>query len=130
MDTNILIGAAYNEGSASAWVVEQCRTGRLIAIGSDALFEEYRYIVPRAVRRGDPQAWLDAFLREVILVEPASTPRILSFDSSDDILFHAAIAGGAAYIVTNDRPVLQVREYEGVQVVRPVQLREVVETRR
>ena len=129
IDTNILIGAAYNEGSDSARVVERCRDGRLVAVVSAALVSEYRYIVPRAVRKGDPCAWLDEFLRHAEMVVPAATPRILSFDPSDDMLFHAAKAGEAAYVVTNDRPVLQVRSHEGVRTVRPGQVLDLLEKR-
>lgn len=127
VDTNILIGAAYNEGSDSARVVDRCRDGRLVAVVSRAIVSEYYYIVPRAVRKGDPCAWLDEFLRHAEMVIPAETPGILSFDPSDDMLFHAAKAGEAAFVVTNDRPVLQVRTYEGIRTVRPGQLLGLIE---
>jgi putative PIN family toxin of toxin-antitoxin system len=120
IDTNILIAALYRPGSSSGRVVAACRNGRLCAVVSPAIVAEYRHILPRAVRTtADVGPWLDGFLAQALTVHPASEPAVVSADPSDDMLFAAAIEAGAVAILTNDRPVLQIVDYNGVAVLRP-----------
>jgi predicted nucleic acid-binding protein len=107
LDTNVLIGALYNPGSASARIFAACLEGRLCAVVSPALGAEYARIIPRAVRRPGWEGPFARFLDAAVHVEPAEAVHVVAADPSDDALFAAAVAGGAAAVVTNDRPVLQ-----------------------
>jgi putative PIN family toxin of toxin-antitoxin system len=120
VDTNILVAAMYRPASDSARVVTACRAGSALAVVSPALIAEYRHILPRAVRTPINVAeWLDSFLSHAVEVHPEAVPPVVSADPADDILFATALAGNASAIVTNDRPVLQVRLHAAVSVLRP-----------
>jgi predicted nucleic acid-binding protein len=123
VDTNVLVAAAYNPGSASAWVVGACLDGRLVAVVSPALLGEYARILPRAVRGAERAGRVARFLdgTAVTLVEPtgAETERVVADDSADDALFAAAVAGRARAVVSNDVPVQAVGSHRGVAVLRP-----------
>src|SRR5262249_36907117 len=106
LDTNVLVGAAYNPGSASARVFAACLDGRLRAVVSPAVRAEYARIIPRAVRVPGWEAQFGRFLDASEEVEPREVVPVVADDPSDDALFAAAVAGGAAAVVTNDRPVL------------------------
>lgn len=122
IDTNILVGAAYRPGSDSGRIVVAAQNGRVQAVVSPALVSEYRHILPRAVRRADLGPWLEEFLAVALHVEPEREPDVVRFDPSDNMLFAAALEGRAVAIVTNDRPVLQLGTFEGIEVLRPGQL--------
>ncbi|MGE3818588.1 MAG: putative toxin-antitoxin system toxin component, PIN family [Isosphaeraceae bacterium] len=119
IDTNVLVAAAYKPESASARVVSACLSGRLQAVVSLDLVREYRHILSKAVANRPWHPTLDQLLASAIRIDPDQTPAVVSADPSDDMLFAAARAGAAEVIVTNDRPVLQVRLHQGVRVVRP-----------
>jgi predicted nucleic acid-binding protein len=121
VDTNVLVGAAYNPGSASARVVAACLDGRLRAVVSPAVRGEYEHILPRAVRVPGWEDRLARFLASAVEVEPEGVGRVVAADPADDALFAAAVAGGARAVVTNDRPVLAVGSYRGVAVIRPAE---------
>jgi predicted nucleic acid-binding protein len=50
LDTNVLVGAAYAEHSASAQIAEACLAGRLEPVLSPQLRDEYEWILPKAIR--------------------------------------------------------------------------------
>jgi putative PIN family toxin of toxin-antitoxin system len=119
LDTNVLVGAAYNPGSASRRIVEACLRGDLLAVTSAALHQEYELILARAVRgRGDDRVvW--QVLERAIVVEPARTPRVVPEDPADDKLVALALAAGADALVTNDRHLLTLDAHGPVRIVRP-----------
>lgn len=120
LDTNVLVADAYSRSSASARIVEACLDGRLVAVLSPELLEEYDFILPRAVRVPGWRERYDELRRRAHRVElDGPWPRVVPEDRSDDVLFATAIAGRAEAIITNDAPVLRVGEYQGVRVVTP-----------
>jgi putative PIN family toxin of toxin-antitoxin system len=118
LDTNVLVAAAYNSGSASRRVVEACLSGELTAVLSPALRREYEFILARAVRGQPYVEQIRRLLDSAEVVDPARTPRVVPDDPEDDKLVAVALEAGAA-LVTNDAHLLAVAGYEGLEVVRP-----------
>jgi putative PIN family toxin of toxin-antitoxin system len=121
LDTNLLVGSAYAEGSASRRIVDACLRGDVIAVLSPALKREYEHVLRRAVRvRGYDEA-LRRLLGEALSVEPQSTPRVVPEDPEDDKLVAAALAAGADAIVTNDRHLLALDPHGALRILRPAE---------
>jgi putative PIN family toxin of toxin-antitoxin system len=122
LDTNVLVAAVYNPGSASRRIVEACLRGELTPVLSSAVRREYEFILARAVRGQPYLERLHAFLEKAEVVVPEETPRVVPDDPDDDKLVAAALAAGAA-LVTNDAHLLAVAGHAGLQVLRPSDLR-------
>jgi putative PIN family toxin of toxin-antitoxin system len=118
LDTNVLVAAAYNSGSASRRVVDACLRGELTAVLSPALRREYEFILARAVRGQPYVEQIRRLLDSAEVVDPARTPRVVPDDPEDDKLVAAALEAGAA-LVTNDAHLLAIAGHEGLRVARP-----------
>ena len=57
------------------------------------------------------------------MISPDVLPavRVVDGDPDDDVLFGAALAGGARFVVSGDAAVLAVRSYAGVTAVAPAE---------
>ena len=127
LDTNLLVAAAYAPRSASAALLAAVRGGRLRWAVSPAAFAEYRFIVPRAVRRPGGASLILDTLRRAEPVFPTAADdaaaRGVSEDPDDDKFLALAAAAnggtGADALLSNDRHLLDVGEYRGVPVSRP-----------
>ena len=117
LDTNVLVAAAYAEGSASRLIVEACLSGGLVAVASTAIKSEYEFILARAVRRPDYERRLAELLEAMELVEPDQRPRVVLEDADDDKFLAAALAARAEWIVTNDRHLLAHDPYHHIRIV-------------
>jgi putative PIN family toxin of toxin-antitoxin system len=119
LDTNVLVGSAYNRRSASRQILDACQRQELAVYASAAILREYHHILPRAVRREEELSRLRTLLDHLICVEPESTPPVVPEDPADDKFLAVAVTAGADALVTNDRRVLDVDPHCGVRVVRP-----------
>ncbi len=116
LDTNVLVAAAYAPRSASRRIVDACLDGGLVAVASPAIRREYEFILERAVRVDDYRDRLETLLDRLELVAPEETPRRVPDDPDDDKFLAAAVAGRAAWIVTNDRHLLALDPQESFRI--------------
>lgn len=121
LDTNVLVGSAYNPDSASRRIVDACLGGEVVLLVSPSIKDGYERIVPRAVRKGDARKRLQEILASAELVHPESEPRIVPEDPEDDKFLAVALAGRADAVVTNDDHLLQFGQYEGIPILRPAE---------
>ncbi len=124
VDTNVFISAAMSVKGAPRRVFELARDRVFTLVASQAMFDElsrvlrYQHI---ARKLGVAAEALIADLRAVaLIVEPVTTPIDIR-DPDDAIIVQTAIAADAQYLVTGDADLLALREYEGIEVVRPAQ---------
>jgi putative PIN family toxin of toxin-antitoxin system len=122
LDTNVLVAAVYNPGSASRSIVEACLEGKLVAALSPALRREYEFVLARAARGRSYLERIRHLLDGAEVVEPAQTPRVVADDPEDDKLASAALAA-RALLVTNDAHLLAIAGHEGLKVLRPADVR-------
>lgn len=113
IDTNVLVAAAYNPGSASRKIVSGVEVGTFELIVSPDIVREYERVFPKAIRSGDARARVWQSIRHAESVTPAEVPYVTA-DRSDD-KFLAADA-----IITSDEHLLAVHPYEGIEILRPV----------
>lgn len=59
---------------------------------------------------------VDRYAALAALVRPTPTPRIAP-DPDDDVVLGTALAAKADWVVTGDKPLLSVAEYQGVRIV-------------
>ena len=122
LDTNVFISGIFWEGNASAAIIEAWRNEKFTLVSSHALLEEFARVLHSFKIKMDEdmiEAWQHLIIENSIIVEPINKLEIVKFDPSDNKFFEAAVAGNAEYIVSQDRHLLQVRTYQGIQVLTP-----------
>ena len=123
LDTNLLVGAAYAPRSASGRLLAAAAAGTVRLIVSPAAFAEYRFVVPRAVRRPGGVGRVLAALRRAEPAVPTAAQnaaaRGVSEDPDDDLFLALAAAARPAALLSNDRHLLDVGAYAGVPILRP-----------
>ena len=124
IDTNILIAALVRPEGTSAGIVQAWRAGALEVVTSDATMREAEAVLgawlARMTSREAVAQLLDDLRKRTVRAE--DPPRITDLrlkDPGDLRLVEAAVAAGAAYIVTTDREFLSRRGYGGVEFVTP-----------
>jgi putative PIN family toxin of toxin-antitoxin system len=126
LDTNVVISGALSSGSPPAQALQAARDGSFEMIISGALLQELRSVMGRPKIRGrlgwsteETAQFVGGLMDGALVVTPALAVAVVKEDEADNRVLEAAIAGDADYIVTGDRHLLDIREYEGISIVTP-----------
>jgi uncharacterized protein len=123
LDTNVFISGVCWNGPPfeilKAWQEQRFR----LAI-SPPILDKYRRVLDEMMKKR-PVPVLTSILRIIELhsemVEPVSFAQPVCSDPDDDKFLEAALAARAGYVVSGDAALLKVKQYRGIEIVRPRQ---------
>ena len=133
LDTNV-VASAVLWGGMPRLLLQAGREKRVELFTSAALLAELTDILGR--RKFDKKIaastltvdqLVDRYAALAALVRPSPTPRIAP-DPDDDVVIGTALAAKADLIVTGDKPLLSVAEYQGVRLVGVSQALQIIGT--
>jgi putative PIN family toxin of toxin-antitoxin system len=124
-DTNVVVSGLLWQGPSKR-VLDLARGGRLELFTSPALLLELEEVLQRKKfsRRLDVAGVLveDLVLGYAALarvVRPSSIPTVVRADPDDDVVLACALAGQVAAVISGDRHLLSLFEFQGIPIVTP-----------
>lgn len=127
LDTVVYLRALINPRSACGRIVFELADRYVALISAETIGEAHAVVGRPELRRRFPQIaqppHLDAVLSALESAEFIESPEPVAVcrDPDDDKFFACAVAGGADYIVSEDRDILEVDGYEGVRTISAAQ---------
>jgi putative PIN family toxin of toxin-antitoxin system len=122
LDTNVMVSALLWHGSPSRLFRRGLEEGHSFFTSPPLLAELTNVLLRPKLRLQIAKSQLsianliDTYCESTTSVEPGPTTRIVS-DPDDDVVIGTALAAEADLIVTGDRALLSVEQYEGVRIV-------------
>ncbi|MBI4673112.1 MAG: putative toxin-antitoxin system toxin component, PIN family [Chloroflexi bacterium] len=123
IDTSVWISGVFYRGNPFR-VLQAWRDGKFQLVYTDETLAEIETrLRNKAVQFGadiaDVEEWM-SFIRAFVRMVPSTgAGKGATRDPKDDKFLDAAISGGAAYLVSSDRDLLILQEYQGVKIVSP-----------
>jgi len=116
-DTNIFISALIFPGSQAGKAINRI-IGEASLILSPAILKEVLAVLSRKFSRDREELAKVAvnLAGLALMVSPETRIDILQ-DEPDNRILECAVAGGADLIVTGDKAMLELREFEGIRIV-------------
>lgn len=128
LDTNVIISSVLSLEGPPAKLIERWEGDEFeVAISPLLLGELERALTYEQVRRyfKKPQENVDAFVKRLqavaVVVDPQVTVEMIEDDPDDDRALECAVTAAASYIVTGDSHLLDLKEYEGIVILRPAE---------
>ena len=124
LDTNVLIAAFVARGFCHELLEHCVRQHSLVT--SDFIIAEFRDKLSHKLKfKPDSinQA-VELLLTRMQVVESTSLSQRVCRDPNDDPVLAAAIAGKCDCIITGDKDLLVLKEYDGIEIVSPGDFRE------
>lgn len=124
LDANVFVSAALRPQGTPGLVLGRFLNAAFALVLSPAIVDEVLRAlaypkIRRRFGRGDARLWFEDIVVLADLVAGDVALSGVCADPDDDKYLAAAIEGRAAFVVTGDRALLGLREYEGIRVIAP-----------
>ena len=121
LDTNVLVAAHFNPGSASNKILELCRRKKLVLLLTSHILKEFSRILRNISARKNFRERIDKIISQAILIKKTPRIDIVAEDPEDNKFLSCAVAGKANYIITSDRHLLVLKKFKRTKIVKPTQ---------
>ncbi|MBN2014598.1 MAG: putative toxin-antitoxin system toxin component, PIN family [Candidatus Altiarchaeota archaeon] len=118
IDTNLIIAGRWKKQSSSNRIIDMVIEGELDAVYTTEVKDENLFILEKVKA---PKDYLDKILRFYRHSKKVYPDRKITAcrDKADNRFLEAAVAGKADYIITSDRHLLELKEFEGIKILKP-----------
>jgi putative PIN family toxin of toxin-antitoxin system len=137
IDTNVIVSRSVSQKGASARIFDHWLEGRFELVVSEDILAEYERALgyERTRKRHgytfeQIRDFVDDIRQSAILVVVDTILNIVEADPDDNKIIECAVAGNADYIVSGDAHLLDLGEYQGIQVLPPAAFLLVLEQER
>lgn len=118
VDTNVVISGTFFKGNPRR-VVEAIIKSEVDAYATTDIVDEYQGVVRRIIERGvgtfDGSGFI-RFIADLNLIESLTEVSVCR-DPDDNKFISCAIDAEALYIVSGDKDLLDLKQYEGIQMI-------------
>lgn len=125
IDANVYISSLISSKGTPAIVVNRWLEGSYEVLISQAIIDEILRVMAyerlqkyRGVRDARTE-FVTLLSEQALWVEPTDVLAVVPEDETDNRYIECAVSGNASYIVTGDSHLLNLGEYQGIQLVAP-----------
>ena len=122
LDTNVFISGIFWEGNFCSQIIDKWKRGKFQLVSSPKLVEELVETL-RSFKISMPEElieeWKNLIIENSIMVDPLVAIKTVNDDPEDDKLVETAVYGEADFIVSQDKHLLELKEYNRIKILKP-----------
>lgn len=124
LDTNVLISATLWDNSVAQKLLFKCIRENIQIFSSQDIIEEYQEILGRDFDYSEEETKniMEKVLQFIILVSPCIKVNAVKEDADDNKIIECAIESKADYIVSYDKHLLNLKEYQEIKIAKPEEI--------
>ena len=126
LDTYVIVSALLAPSGNPAEIIKRWEADEFGVAVSNPLIDELENTLkyPRISKhlmwtQKTTNIFLSHYARSSTVVEPKVKIKLIEKDPDDNRVLECAIASGASYIVTGDKHLLELKEYQGIVILSP-----------
>ena len=119
LDTNVLIAAFKDEYSYQKRIINEIIGGRIEAFANYQTIRENRLILKREISNDEYRQELEDFFAQVVPIHNSHSVRVIA-DPEDSKILGSAVDAEADYLISEDKHLLEIGEYENVKIIEPI----------
>lgn len=129
LDTNVFISGIFWKGNFCSQIIDAWRKGEFTLVSSTPIIEELTEIL-KDFKIQMPnemiEAWKSMIIQNSVIVETKNKIDIIEH-ASDNKFLETAVEGNAEYIISQDKHLLELKEYKGIKIVLPEDFLEILQ---
>ena len=122
LDTNVYLSAFLFQDGILADLWRFAEAGRYTVVLSPFIVREFMEKLREKfkVSEAERERIKRTVVRVAEIVQPKTVPVVIADDPDDDHILACAVAGKADILVSGNKHLLRLKEYEGIPMVRPI----------
>ena len=124
VDTNFLVSATQWDYSVSHKLLERLIRSNTEIFTTKEILDEFAEVLKRdfLYNEADIENLLEKILQFLTLVSPSMKIDVVKEDADDNKIIECAIESKAEYIISYDKHLLNIKEYQGIKIIQPEEL--------
>lgn len=118
LDTNVLIDGFRDDYSYEKQIIDGVREGKIEAFANRQTLQENKLILSRLVDSPQYERELNDFFSQINMVVNRRNIHVVR-DPEDNKILESAVEASAEYLITKDSDLLELKRYEGVEILSP-----------
>ncbi|MBS3167009.1 putative toxin-antitoxin system toxin component, PIN family [Candidatus Woesearchaeota archaeon] len=122
LDTNVFISGIFWEGNFCSQIINKWKEGKFQLISSEEIIEELVKTLKTFKISMDKELieeWKNLILENSIMIDVPICANIVKEDPEDDKFIWAAVYGQVDFIISQDKHLLKLKEYENIKILTP-----------
>ena len=122
IDTNVFVSGIFWEGNFCSQLIEKWKSKKFELISSMEIIDELvKTLKDFKIQMSDSmiEDWRNLIIENSIIVESTSKIEVIKDDPDDNKFLEVAVDGKAELIVSQDRHLLNLKEYNEIKIVKP-----------
>lgn len=126
-DTNVLLSATLWDGSVAQKLLFDLIRQDVKIYSTPEILSEYQEIIKRDFDFSDEDIdeIIGNIMEFVTLVNPTTKVDVVKEDPDDNSIIECAIESNSKYIITYDKHLLNLKEHQGIRIIRPEEARSI-----
>ena len=125
LDTNVILSSTFWFGDSSK-IMEMVEKGETELILSEDIIEEYKDVLNYEEfqdkiknKNLEMQRTVEEIITLSKIVEPKNKFDVIKEDSDDNKIIECAVEGKVDYIISQDKHLLDIKEFQGIKIITP-----------
>ena len=121
VDTNFLISATQWDYSVSHKLLKKLIINNIELFTTKEILDEFAEVLKRDFLYGKEEIKniIEKVLQFLTIVTPSQKVDVIKDDADDNIILECALEGKAEYIISYDKHLLNLKEFQGIKIVKP-----------
>jgi len=122
LDTNVFVSGIFWEGNFCSQLIEKWKIKKFGLVSSMEIIDELiKTLKDFKIQMSDSmiENWRNLIIENSIIVKPTIKLDIVKDDPDDNKFLEAGVTGKANFIISQDRHLLKLGEYQGIKIISP-----------
>lgn len=130
IDTNVFISGIFWKRNFSSQIIELWMKKEFELVSSKEIIDEFvRTMKNFKIRMSDNmiKEWKNLILKKAIIIKPTKKINIVKDNPDDNKFIEAAVTGKAKIIISQDKHLLNLKEYKNINIINPKEAKKEIE---
>ena len=122
IDTNVFVSGIFWEGNFCSQIIDKWKNKKFELVSSVEIIDEFVETLKNfKIQMPDEmiEEWRNLIIESSVIINPKIKLNVIKEDPDDNKFLEAGISGNADLIISQDKHLLKLKEYQGIKIVSP-----------